>query len=382
MKYRDIGRTGIKASPLGFGCMRLPLINGAYDAIDEERSIKMIRYAIDQGVNYFDTAWPYHAVGHGVGGASEPLLAKALKDGYRDNVYIATKLPSWLIKSREDMDRFLDAQLKRLETDRIDFYLLHALNASSWDNLVKNRVVDFIEDARAEGKISYIGFSFHDELDVFKRITDAYDWDFCQIQYNYIDQDHQAGSEGLKYAAAKGMGVIAMEPLRGGNLATLPQEALKEIKKNREDWTSVDLAFNWLWSQKEVSVVLSGMSDINQVSENIKIADQSTSVAFDEKDSLVIDSVITVLNSKPQIGCTSCRYCMPCPVGVDIPRNFSLYNDHTIYGNPNSQYNYNVLFPEKERAISCIECGKCEELCPQHLQVRNLLKQVHKRMAL
>ncbi len=382
MVYREIGRTGVIVSPLGLGCMRLPLVDGKYDAIDERRAIEMIRYAVDHGINYFDTAWPYHGSGHIAGGKSEPLLGKALRDGYREKVNIATKLPSWLIKDRDDMDRFLNTQLERLETDSIDFYLLHALNTDNWNNLIDHGIYDFMTDAKASGKIKYMGFSFHDELELFMKIIDAYDWDFTQIQYNYMDQDFQAGLEGLRYAAGKGLGVIAMEPLRGGNLATLPEEARSEIHKRHSGWGCVDLAFNWLWNQEEVSVVLSGMSDKEQLTENIKIAEKASRCSFNENEDALLDSVMTILKNKPQIGCTDCKYCMPCPVGVEIPRNFSLYNSHLIYSNPNAQFFYNVHLSEKERADNCIECGRCEGLCPQHLKIRDLLKQVHRRMAL
>ena len=266
MLYRKLGKTNEKVSALGFGCMRLPIIDGDVTKIDEEKAIEMIHHAIDEGVNYIDTAYPYHGTGMASGGESEPFVGRALKDGYREKVNLATKLPSWLIKTREDMDKYLNEQLERLQTDKIDFYLVHALTKGGWENLKKLGIDEFLNSAIKDGRIRYAGFSFHDDLDVFKEIVDYYDWSFCQIQYNYLDENFQAGTEGLKYAADKGLGVVIMEPLRGGKLVRDLPEAVTnafekaEIKRSPAEW-----ALRWVWNHPEVSVVLSGMNVMDHI---------------------------------------------------------------------------------------------------------------------
>ena len=276
MLYRKFGKTNEMVSALGFGCMRLPILPGGDQSkIDYDKATKLVRFAIDEGVNYIDTAYPYHGTGMGGGGASELFVAKALKDGYREKVKLATKLPSWLIKTREDMDKYLNEQLQRLETDSIDFYLIHALNADTWAVLKNLGISEFLDSAIKDGRIKYAGFSFHDKLPLFKEIVDYYDWSFCQIQYNYLDENFQAGTEGLKYASKKGLGVTIMEPLRGGKLAAnLPKEALDVFDKAEIKRTPVDWALSWVWNHPEVSVVLSGMNEMNQIVENIKTASE------------------------------------------------------------------------------------------------------------
>jgi hypothetical protein len=275
MIYRQLGKTGLEVSQLGFGCMRFPLKSKNTDDINEDLAIKMLRYAIDQGVNYIDTAYPYHGYGFGSkeGGASEPLVAKALKNGYREKVVLATKLPSWIIESRADMDYYLDYQLKRLQTDHIDCYLVHAVNKTFWEKLQKNGVLQFLDQAKKDGRIKYAGFSFHDDCKTFKKVIDAYDWDLCQIQYNYLDRDFQAGDEGLQYAYDRDIGVVIMEPLRGGALINnLPTPVKQEFAKSEFSRKPADWAFRWLYNDPRISVVLSGMSDMQQVKENIKTA--------------------------------------------------------------------------------------------------------------
>ncbi len=374
MQYTTFGNTGIKVSTLGFGCMRFPFLNQDPSQIDIVKATEMIHYAINNGVNYIDTAYPYHGNDFSKGGQSEPFLAQALKNGYREKVYIATKLPSWLIESRENMDEFLNQQLNRLETEYIDFYLLHALSKKTWDNLVKNNVFDFIDKALESGKIKHIGFSFHDKLDTFKEIVDAYNWDFCQIQYNYFDTQFQAGEEGLKYAANKGLGVVIMEPLRGGSLVNkLPKESLQIFNDVAPQRSNVEWALNWLWKQPEVSVVLSGMSNLDQVQENIKLANDSSGNFWTNKDDKAVVKAVTIVKDKQKVNCTTCGYCTPCPVGVNIPACFSLMNDHYVFNDPVAQMRYNNFIGDAGKASNCVQCGECEEKCPQQIEIREKL---------
>ncbi len=377
MKYRAFGKTGLQISILGFGCMRLPVIGGDHTSIDEEKATEMVRLAIDQGVNYFDTAYPYHAESFSVAGSSEPFLARALKEGYREKVYLATKLPAWLVGSREEMDLYLEEQLNRLETGCIDFYLLHSLNRASWDKLVAFDVFDFLNRAIASGKICHAGFSFHDEVDLFREIVDAYDWTFCQIMYNYYDEHFQAGKEGLEYAAGKGLAVVAMEPLRGGSLVNgLPKDARKILRKEVPERTEVDWAFRWLWKHPEVAVVLSGMSTLDQVKENLELAENVSDAQWTEGDRDAIEQVSQVIKKLQRVNCTTCGYCLPCPEGVNIPRNFSLCNDHHMLNDPSAKMRYKALLSEVERASNCVRCGLCEEKCPQQLPIMEDLAHV------
>ncbi|MBL4932533.1 aldo/keto reductase [Clostridium paridis] len=380
MLYRTYGKTNEKVSELGFGCMRLPIINGDSTKIDEEKATEMIRHAIDNGVNYIDTAFPYHGTGMGNGGESEPFVGRALKDGYREKVNLATKLPSWLIKTREDMDKYLNAQLERLQTDRIDFYLVHALNAGVWENLKKLGIDEFLDSAIKDGRIRYAGFSFHDKLEVFKDIVDYYDWSFCQIQYNYLDENYQAGKEGLQYAASKGLGVAIMEPLRGGKIVkNLPEEAMKafdeyDVKRSPAEW-----ALRWVWNHPEVSVVLSGMNDMDNINENIRTASDAAPNSLSEKELEIMNKVKNVYKERVKVNCTACEYCMPCPKGVNIPKNFTYYNEYSLFVTPGTEKElkarYSSVKPE-ERAINCVECGKCESHCPQSIKIRQELKNV------
>ncbi|AKB25310.1 Aldo/keto reductase [Methanosarcina sp. MTP4] len=372
MLYRKLGKTGEKVSILGYGSMRLPVIDGAVDNIDEEKAIELLRYAIDHGVNYVDAAYSYH------GGKGEVFLGKALADGYREKVHLATKLSCKRVNCKEDMDRFLNEQLEKLQTDCIDFYLLHGVKKSYWDKMKKFGIFEFLERARTAGKIKYTGFSFHDDLDVFKEVLDAYPWDLCQIQFNYLDEDFQAGVEGLKYAGEKGLAVVIMEPLRGGNLASkVPEEAKKiwdrsKIKRSPAEW-----AFRYLWNYPEISVVLSGMSEIGHLEENLRIADEGlpNSLSPEEKD--LIAEVKEIYKARIKVNCTGCKYCIPCPQGVNIPRNLGYLNDVYVLDDvENARFQYGVLLAPEEKAGNCVECGECEEVCPQGIEIREMLKEV------
>ncbi|MGB3221575.1 MAG: aldo/keto reductase [Desulforhopalus sp.] len=376
MLYRKMPKNGDKLSILGFGCMRLPTMDGR---IDEMRAIGQIRSAIDKGVNYLDTAWPYHE------GESEILLGRALKDGYRDRVKVATKLPSWMIKDRKDMDRYLTAQLEKLGTDRIDYYLLHALDGASWDTLEGLGVIDFLDRAKADGRIANAGFSFHGMANDFKRIVDAYPWVFCQIQYNFLDQDNQAGTEGLKYAAARNLGVIIMEPLRGGNLGlSTPPPAVEEIWNEAETTrTPVEWALRWIWNHPEVTVILSGMNEEAHIVENLSIADTAHANALAEEDLALVERAGRKFHELMKVGCTGCGYCMPCPSGVSIPGCFEAYNKMHMFGNAEeAKFLYALKMGgeltggESSYASQCVECGECLDKCPQQIQIPDFLANV------
>lgn len=371
MKYRNFGKLDFRTSALGFGAMRLPTINHDDGKIDQEKAIEMIRYAIDHGVNYLDTAWSYHQEN------SEILVGKALKDGYRARVKLATKLPSWLIKEQGDLDKYLEQQLEKLATNYIDFYLLHTLNKKRWEILNQLNIFDWIASKIAEGKIKYIGFSFHDNLSLFKEIIDAYNWDFCQIQYNYLDIETQAGQEGLKYAAAQGIAVIIMEPLLGGTLAGQQPPAIQEIWDNSGvNRTPADWALQWLWNQEEVALVLSGMSTLEQVKENVLSASNLGINTLSKHEVKVIELVREKYQELSPLSCSGCSYCLPCPTGVAIPYIFSLYNEANIFDKfMEKQKEYHSI-PKQAQATSCISCAVCEGICPQNLQISALMEQV------
>ncbi len=325
MKYRQFGKLDWKVSALGFGAMRLPIIGSDKSKIEEGEAIKMIRYAIDHGVNYLDSAYTYHE------GNSETLVGKALKGGYRQKVRVATKMPTWLVNSQSDMTKFLNEQLTRLQLDHVDFYLLHGLKKDRWLKMKELNVFDWAEKAIEEGKIMHLGFSFHDDYETFKEIIDGYDkWDLCQIQYNYLDQDIQAGTRGLRYATSKKLAVVVMEPIAGGILAFKPSKEIRDIwSRMKIKRTPAEWALQWVWDHPEVSLALSGMSTMEQVIENIKSAGRSKPSKLTEKE---LDTITEVKKKYIQfglIGCKNCGYCMPCPQGVEIPKILAFYNEHS-----------------------------------------------------
>ncbi len=379
MKYRKLKNTGFDISALGFGLMRLPTTDGK-NAVDEKQSIELIRTAIDNGVNYIDTAYNYS------GGNSEIACGKALKDGYREKIKLATKNPVFMLSSKEDFNKKLDEQLKRLDVDYIDYYLLHALTAKTWENKVlKFGLLEQAEKAKKEGKIRHIGFSFHDELDVFKKIVDGYDkWEFCYIQMNYMNETHQAGLEGLKYASGKGLDVIIMEPLLGGRLANHTDRVNKIFESSNPERPPVEWALDYLWDMPEVGALLSGMNTMEQITSNIKFASNSGVNMFSDKERQAIKDAQQALASSGEIPCTACGYCLPCPVNVNIPANFKIYNELSIYNAPAlSKGSYAFLGLERDgktTAKYCVKCGECEGKCPQNIKISELMEKVHKSL--
>jgi len=382
LQYRPFGQLGFSVSTLGFGCMRLPLLEATPDAhgnvaeerrIDEALATAMLRFAIDQGVNYVDTAYNYH------GGQSEWVVGRALSDGYREKVKLATKLPCWLVKEPADFDRLLDEQLKKLNVSHIDFYLLHALRRESWDKVKALGVLEFLNRAVADGRIMYPAFSIHDEFPVFKEILDAHPWAMCQIQLNYMDEDYQAGLAGLQYAGHKGVPVVIMEPLRGGKLAQEPPEEIKQVwKQSKKKRTPAEWAFRWVCDFPETTVVLSGMSTMEQVRENVKIFDNLKPPCLDLQEGFLIDKVRQIYRQRMAIGCTQCGYCMPCPANVSIPHILDLYNDYAMFGSAEGAFlTYKALVARGRDAAQCVECGKCEDACPQQLQIVRALREAH-----
>ncbi len=375
MNYRS-NNGGEDLSILGFGCMRFP--KNAL-GIDYKETLREIDYAIKSGINYFDTAYIYPG--------SEETLGKCLEElGCRDQVKIATKLPHYLLKKPEDIERYFQEQLKRLKTDYVDYYLMHMLtDVNVWNKLVDMGILDWIQEKKDKGQIRHIGFSFHGNTDTFLKLLDAYSWEFCQIQYNYIDEFSQAGVRGLKAAYEKNIPVIIMEPLRGGRLATgLPKKAVEAFEGAKEGRHPAEWAFRWLWNQPEVTVVLSGMNSMEMLEENIRAASSSYADMIDEDEKMVYDQVKDIINHQIKVPCTGCSYCMPCPKGVDIPGAFRCYNASYTdgYGKGIMEYFMCTSMRPKENrsnAGQCIGCGKCEQHCPQGIQIRNELKQVKKR---
>jgi predicted aldo/keto reductase-like oxidoreductase len=374
MLYRPFGRTGQRVSILGFGCMRLPVIDGHNDKIDVPLATRMLRYAIDRGVNYIDTAYPYHSAAFdGTPGASEGFVGETLTGGYRDKVMVATKLPVWRVKSRQDMEDILAGQLQRLRSERIDCYLLHGLDAAQFERVAGLGALEFLDDAKASGKIRFAGFSFHDEGPSFAPIVDAYDWDFCQIQYNYMDVDYQAGAAGLAYAADRGLAVVVMEPLKGGRLASpvpVPIQTLWDaapVKRSPVGW-----ALRFIWDDPRVSLLLSGMSTMEQVVENVELASEGYPGSLGAAESAAIEAAQKAYRERIVVDCTGCGYCLPCPQGINIPRFFSLLNNVSLFENVAEEqkgYGMDLGTGHSAAASACTECGQCAEACPQQLDV-------------
>jgi uncharacterized protein len=375
MKYRSFPRIpGIEVSVLGFGCMRLPVVGGDMTQIDEGPAQKLLHEAIDAGVNYVDTAYPYH------GGQSEIFVGRALKSGYRGKVQLATKLPVWLVNEEGDWERLLDEQLKKLDTDCIDFYLFHALSEGRWETVLRHGGLRAMERAKADGRIKRLGFSFHDSLKAFKTIVDGYDWEFCQIQYNYMDQSYQAGSEGLRYAAARGIGAIAMEPLRGGVLAAKqPADVQKlwdqaPVRRPPAAW-----ALHWIWDHPEMITVLSGMNAGTQLQENLAAANEAQAGSMDAEKRALMEAVREVYATRIRVPCTGCGYCAPCPSGVAIDEIFAEYNAGAMFDSWESmRFFYQALVVGQEHgAERCLGCGACEPKCPQGIPIAAKLQEAH-----
>ena len=374
MQYRN-DKYGNPISILGYGCMRFSQTAGRIDIAKAEKEIMEAYHA---GVNYYDTAYIYPG--------SEAALGEILeRNGIRDDVKIATKLPHYLLKKAEDMEKYFTEQLRRLRTDHVDYYLMHMLtDIKTWQRLNDMGILDWLETKKASGAIRQIGFSYHGNSDMFCSLLDAYDWDFCQIQYNYLDEHSQAGVAGLHYAADKGIPVVIMEPLRGGRLVNgLPHKAKElfdnyEIKRSPAEW-----AFRWLWNQPAVTCVLSGMNSIEMVQENAATASDAEAGAFTDKEKNLFDEVVKTINDNMKVGCTGCRYCMPCPKNVDIPGTFAAYNRLGYDGKLAALKDYFMCTGVRKDytgPANCIECGKCEQHCPQHIEIRKELKKAKKAL--
>ena len=372
MKYR-VDKYGNEISVLGYGCMRFTKTAGA---IDMEKAERELMAAYHAGVNYYDTAYIY--------GGSEAAIGKIFeKNGIRQKIKIATKLPHYLMHSMESIEKCFQEELSRLRTDYIDYYLMHMLNdVKTWEKLVDMGILDWIREKKESGAIRQIGFSYHGNSESFCKVVDAYDWDFCQIQYNYLDENAQAGRKGLNHASAKGLPIIIMEPLRGGKLVNnLPEKAKKLFDEHEKKYSPAEWAFRWLWNQPEVTCVLSGMNSMQMLEENVRIANTCEIGAFTEKEESFLKEIVTEINSKMKVGCTGCGYCMPCPANVDIPGTFAAYNVSSMDGKKEAMYEYlrsTTFRKDTTSASNCVGCGKCEKHCPQRIAIREELKNAQK----
>lgn len=377
MLYRQMGKTGDMVSALGYGCLRFPRKNGR---VDEERTERQIVSAVERGVNYFDTAYIYTG--------NEAILGRILeRTGLRDRVYIATKMPTFLIHSRQDMENTLQTSLDRLRTGRIDYYLIHSLmSLNGWQRLCELGVEEFLAQQRETGRIVRVGFSYHGDKTQFPLLVDAYPWDFCQIQYNYLDEHFQAGTEGLQYASAKGLGVISMEPLRGGLLGANAPDAVRavwdraDVKRSPAEW-----GLRWVWNHREISTLLCGMNEEAHIGENIRAASDALPGAMTGAELALADEAKAVYQKLIKVGCTGCGYCLPCPAGVNIPQCFTYYNDFHFFRKHLFKTKYltssiGTFGSDPSYASLCRDCGKCEKHCPQGLPIRRHLGEVAKEM--
>jgi predicted aldo/keto reductase-like oxidoreductase len=387
LKYRKMGSLDWEVSALGLGCMRLPTRRINKLRAKTEESIELIRYAIDQGINYIDTAWPYHL------GDSEKIIGEALKDGYREKVYLVTKLPMFMVRNSNHFDKYLKTQMKRLQTDYLDSYLFHAVNAGNFQKIKNLNLIKKMEKTKEEGIIRSIGFSFHDTLPAFKEIIDYYPWDITQIQYNYVDSKIQATTEGLKYAHRKGIAVVIMEPLKGGSLASPPKEVLSLLKSSNIEKTPVDLALQFLWNKPEVSLVLSGMNSKRMIDENCRSADNSGINSLTSEEEKIIQQFSEIYREKQVVPCTACNYCIPCPEGVNIPQNFACLNNVSLETSrfrrflsrrayrklANSKTNVDLKNPNGNATL-CTMCSKCVPKCPQEIDIPLELEKVRETL--
>lgn len=367
MEMRKMEKLGVETSLLGFGCMRFP--QTPEGKIDEVLTEKMLDQAIAQGVNYIDTAYPYHD------GQSEVVVGKILKKYDRNSYYLATKLPVWLVNTVEDVDKYLEEQLAKLQTDHIDFYLMHAMGKERWDKMLQIGCIERLVKLKEQGKIKYLGFSFHDKYEVFEEILNYRDWDFCQIQLNYMDAEEQAGLKGYQLAVDKGIPVVVMEPVKGGSLAVFADDITAKLKELDTQASPASFALRWVGSLPGVKVILSGMSSMEQVEDNLRTF--ANFKPLSEQEQNTIRQVTEILRSRVQNGCTGCRYCMPCPAGVDIPGSFAAWNTYHMYQNYHAvNWNWEVVLGDAHQPKNCVQCGKCEAQCPQKIAIREDLKRV------
>ena len=369
MKYRRFGKLDWKGSALGFGAMRLPTNEDG--TVNEPLAIEMMRYAIDHGVTYVDTAYPYHNQ------QSEIVVGKALRDGYRERIKLATKLNTRFLESADDFDPMLEEQLAKLQTDHIDMYLFHGMRRGRWDTLRDWGALEWAERQREKGLINYLGFSFHGDYDLLVEIIDAHEtWDFCQIQYNYMDIENQAGTKGLRFADSRGLGVVVMEPILGGRLVDPPQEVQALWDSGPVRRAAADWALQWLWDQPEVSIVLSGMSNMQHVVENVASAERSGVGSLTDQERAIVAEARETYDKLCPVPCTRCEYCMPCPNGVNIPNNFRWFNSGVMYNRMGEARGRYARMEEDQRASACIQCRQCEELCPQSILISEWMPEV------